>query len=203
MVGERGDPEWRGLPARAAVGFVIKLQELGGDMGLRRRNRADGRSGGIAPFTLLEIVTVVAIMAVVLGLALPSIGRIPVFLTLEGAAHPLQELLQDGGIRALHQGRTITIRATKNEEADSLTFTIKDGRPSGLYSPPQSKPVTIGPPIAVSFPDLSPDDEVVFRFFPDGGAAGPDLRLSLRGRVLRLGVSPLTGLVYRREEVAE
>jgi Tfp pilus assembly protein FimT len=164
------------------------------------RARADEGNMRTSRFTLLETVAVLAILTVVLGLALPAIGRIPVFLTLEGAAHPVQALLQDAGIRSLHQGKTVTVRVTKDVEADSLTFTIADGGPGGIYSPPQAGPVTVEAPVAVSFPDLEgTEQDVIYRFHPDGGASGPEMRLSLRGRVLILGVSPLTGLVYRRE----
>jgi Tfp pilus assembly protein FimT len=164
------------------------------------RPRVDEGAMRISRFTLLETVAVLAIMAVILGLALPTIGRIPVFLSLEGAAHPVQELLQDAGIRSLHQGKLVTVKVTKNVEADSLTFTITDAGPGGIYSPPQAGLVTVEPPIAVTFPELSTaDEDVVYKFYPDGGAAGPEMNLSLHGRILILGVSPLTGLVYRRE----
>ena len=154
-----------------------------------------------SPFTLLELVAVLAILTVVLGLALPAIGRIPLFLTLEGATHPVQELLQDAGIRALYQGRTVTVEASRNEESGVLTFTLKDAGQGGIYSPTRTWAVTVSPPVVVTFPELSPDDKVVYKFFPGGGAAGPEMVLVLRGHGLRLGVSPLTGLVYRREEV--
>lgn len=150
-------------------------------------------------FTLLETVAVLAILAVVLGLALPAIGRIPVFLTLEGSAHPVQALLQDAGIQALHRGQEVTVKVAKDVEADSLTFTLSGGGGGGIYSPPQSGAVTVGPPVAVSFPELAEGDDVAYVFHPGGTATGPEMRLTLRGRVLILGVSPLTGLVYRRE----
>jgi len=161
--------------------------------------RAFRGRGGAARFTLLETVAVLAILAVVLGLALPAIGRIPVFLTLEGSAHPVQALLQDAGIRALHQGQEVTVNVTKDVEADSLTFTISGGGGGGIYSPPQAGAVTVGPPVAVSFPELAEGDDVAYVFHPGGTATGPEMHLALRGRILILGVSPLTGLAYRRE----
>ena len=155
-------------------------------------------------FTLLELVAALAILSVVLGIALPMVGRIPAFLTLESAAHPLQTMLQEAGIRALHQGRLVTIRVARDLERETVSFTLEGegGGGAGLYSPAPTPPVTIAPPVTVLFPGIPDDQPVRFQFHPDGGADGPEVLLILRGRALRLGVSPLTGLPFRQEEDA-
>ena len=44
------------------------------------------------------------------------------------------------------------------------------------------------------------DDAPVFRFFPDGSAAGGKMRISLKGHVIVITVSQLTGIVSINED---
>ena len=84
------------------------------------------------------------------------------------------------------------------EEEDDPDFTLeslsdnsKRGNPLHIQRIPQN--------IEVDFPDYK-DEDIRYRFFPDGSASGPELTLTLQKRRIIVGISRLTGLAYSREE---
>ena len=156
-------------------------------------------------FTLIEIVTVVAIAMIISGIVLINL-KLPVFATLDGASKTIQKIFTDAATKSGLQGIEMIVayakdkqefvlyRASEEDDPDfSLEF-LKD-KPGSLLNAQR-----IVKKIKVEFPDYQDDEDIRFRFFPDGSASGPELTLTLNDRKIIVGISQLTGLAYTREE---
>lgn len=168
-------------------------------------------------FTLIEILTVLAIVALVLGVVMPRITRIPKRLVVEGARTSFVSILRECSVRAVASGRTIQARLDASgtgfvvtaapAEKDALSDSkLPDGSsgepedaPPGLVVPNQSN---YSVPSGVSWAEdytLDPDYLPVFTFYADGSASGPDLVYVVAERRFLLGVDRLTGRPEIRE----
>ncbi len=168
-------------------------------------------------FTLIEILTVLAIVAVVLGVVLPRVTRIPKRLAVEGARTSFVSVLRECSVRAVASGRTIQARldasgtgfvvtaapAEKDALSDSKLPDGSSGEPEdavpGLVVPNQSN---YSLPSGVAWDDESlpdPDNPPVFTFYADGSASGPDLVYVVAKRRFLLAVDRLTGRPEIRE----
>jgi type II secretory pathway pseudopilin PulG len=175
------------------------------------------RNGAKLPFTLLEMIAVVAILLITAAFILPKIGRIPPYIVVDEATGRVSALF----MQALAQGKEVRVNLVKNqlrvlgEKGDE-----KDKKPAGHsfhkflyeYTIPSEITVTVLEPGEGEwedgiryFHDETPEEESVeeeeddattrFVFHPDGSADGPSFELDLQGEKVRLSISPLTGIV--------
>jgi len=149
----------------------------------------------ITCFTLLEMIAVIVIILVIVGVVVPRAGRIPAFISLDRNAGQLQELLQDAGFQAQIRGEEIKVLYDREKQL----FRLSSGNNS-KYTIERTQ-CEILKPILVRFPQLEEDyeeTEIMYYFFADGTASGPEILLTFKGHKKILGVSPLTGLIYAR-----
>ncbi len=156
-------------------------------------------------FTLIEIVTVISIVLIISGIVLVNI-KLPVFATLDGATKTIRKIFTEASTQSGLQGIEMVVAFKKDKqefilyrasEEKDLTFTLeslKDRSESIL------EVQKIVKKIEIEFPDYKGDEDIKFRFFPDGSASGPELTLTLNDRKIIVGISQLTGLSYSREE---
>ena len=144
-----------------------------------------GRTGGrdCAGFTLLELLVVVALMALAASIALPLLSGKPTDnLRLRAAVYDLT-----GAIRATRAAAILR---------DTQAVLIVDVDHHTLTSPalPQrSFAAEIGAQLQVAAPERLSPSRGGIRFYPDGTSTGGDVRLSLHGRESRICVNWLTG----------
>jgi len=134
-------------------------------------------------FTILEMLVVLAIMALALGLAQPLIGKTADRLRLESAQTTLLNALKTTRAAAIIRGNEASLVI----DLDARTF----------QSP--ALPRTMLPPkveLALKVAGLEATDRshAEIRFYPDGSSTGGDLTLKLEERIARLCVHWLTGL---------
>jgi general secretion pathway protein H len=140
-----------------------------------------GRS--CAGFTLVEMLVVVALMALAAGIALPLLSGKPTdTLRLRAAVNDLT-----GAIR--------TTRATAILR-DTEAVLVFDVDRNALTSP-ALRQRSFAPDIAmrleVAAPERQSPSRGGIRFYPDGSSTGGEVVLSLRGRESRICVNWLTG----------
>jgi general secretion pathway protein H len=137
---------------------------------------------GAAGFTLLEVLVMLAILAVVAAFALPQLARPSDRVRLQGAAKEL--------VGALRMTRANAI--ARNVE----TVLVVDVAVRAFESPvvprrPLSPDIKVR--IKVAEPEQAGPSRGSFRFFPDGSSTGGDLTLGLGNREARICVYWLTG----------
>jgi general secretion pathway protein H len=136
-----------------------------------------------AGFTLLELLVVVALMALAVGVALPILNGKPTDnLRLRAAVYDLA-----GAVRATRSAAILRgTQAVLIVDVDHHTLTS-----SAL--PQRRFAADIVAQLQVAAPErLSPSGGGI-RFYPDGTSTGGDVRLSLHGRESRICVNWLTG----------
>ena len=159
-------------------------------------------------FTLIEVMVVLAIVMLLVGLSFSFIGRLPSGLLLQSTAASVDNLLASARSRALFQGKRIDI--SFDPEAKTLTLEQvalaaheeKHLRKKATFDSIKRRKndkYVIPSDVTVEFPDRA-DDAPVFRFFPDGTVASDEMRISIKGRVIVITVSQLTGIVSINEE---
>lgn len=143
-------------------------------------------------FTLVEIVAVLLVIMLILGIATAGIMRPRSSLVLQNAAYSLQLFLAGAAAQA---------QITGNEEA--VIFN-PDGKIFSRIAPAvsDSNPSAVSPISTFELPDVVTaefnevaEQEIKFRFLPDGSASCPAARLTCGGFSIELSVSPLTGNV--------
>jgi len=157
-------------------------------------------------FTLIEIVTVLAIVMIVSGIVLANM-KLPVFATLDETTKKIRRIFTEASTQTALQGKPISVaynsekkefllypseeEEDQNFSLEALTEKSRKGNPLYIQRVPED--------IEVEFPDYK-EEEVVYHFFPDGSASGPELTLTLKKRIIIVGISRLTGLAYSRED---
>ena len=147
---------------------------------------SDGRAAG---FSLVEMLVVLAILALAAGLGLPAIG----------ALLPAQRL-------------SAATEAVAGEIALLRTEALRTGRVTRLVFDPEanrflsSRPGAPGLAMAgvrtrVETPTMSRTEAGEIRFLPDGGSTGARITLTGPGGARTLTVSRATGAVRRAEAV--
>jgi len=133
-----------------------------------------------AGFTLMELLVVLALMALLTGLAAPRLRPDAPNLSLEARA-------MAGGLRAT---RSTALRA--NDER--LFLVDLAGRRYG--SPPQWTAVGLGVALETyAAAEEGGRDTAAIRFFPDGSSTGGRITLSAGGRTAAITVDWLSGAV--------
>jgi general secretion pathway protein H len=136
-----------------------------------------------AGYTLLELLVVVAIMALVASIAVPFIsGSASDTLQLNAAVHVLT-----GAIRATRANAILRdTQAVLIIDADKRTF-------SSPAIPARAFGSDIDAHLQVAEPERLSPSRGGIRFYPDGTSTGGDVRLSLHGHEARICVNWLTG----------
>lgn len=135
-------------------------------------------------FTLLELICVIAISALLVGIIIGRVGKVPAYLSFKNALSNISNVMDEASNQSELTGRQVVI------VYDNGAFYPKDNelkrRVSYLnYQMP--------PFIDVAFNDNSPVNKQ-FVFFPDGSSSGPDINFSFKGHNAVLKISKLTGM---------
>ena len=135
-------------------------------------------------FTLLEVLIVIAILALILGLFASRSGDHNKTLTLKGTGDALAEDLRLARADAILHGRETSLSVTRTPPG----WTGPTGNPVAL---PADMAITVASTRA--FGAVSTDDAV--RFEPDGSSTGASILLTAGARKLEVDVDWLTGRV--------
>ena len=152
-------------------------------------------------FSLIEMIAVIAIGMILLGVVTAGTRRAPVFLSLDTSARQIGNLL----VTASRQASATGVDMTVVYDGDTRIFRVVAASSSAdaavvpEYSSSLQKQFMaylLPDSIEVEFPELENDDKSAkFVLFPDGTGSGPETVLKLRGKSVKLHLSPLTGSV--------
>jgi general secretion pathway protein H len=145
------------------------------------RNRTAG-------FTLLEMLVVLAILALVMGFAGPLLSAGTEGVRLETASNELAAALRLTRSAAIMQNSEATLMI----DVDKRVF-------GSSAVPPRPFAADIQAKLTYASGIHSAPSDGGFRFFPDGSSTGGDVTLSLRGKQVKLCIDWLTGVVRRGE----
>lgn len=135
-------------------------------------------------FTLLELAIVFSIIMMVIGLALPRLGKLPVGVSLRNNVDKTRKLFLTGQLRAVATGKEQSVRYAQN------TFALKNSANDSL---------TLPPAISIAFPSavvsaFSDDNAIVFRVLPGGEVRGPGrIIFTMKKHAWAMTFSKLTG----------
>lgn len=134
-------------------------------------------------FTILELLVVLAIMALALALAQPLIGRTADRLRLESAQTALLNALKTTRAAAIIRGTEASLVIDLN----ARTF-------QSPALPMTMLPAKVELALKVAGLETTDRSHAEIHFYPDGSSTGGDLTLQLEDRIARLCVHWLTGL---------
>jgi general secretion pathway protein H len=135
-----------------------------------------------AGYTLLELLVVVAIMAVVATIAFPPVGRGSDRLRLDAAVHGISDVIRSTRAAAILRDQEAVV--VIDADAHSLSSSLVPAR--GFAS-------DISITAEVADPERLSPTRGGIRFYPDGTSTGANIRLSLHQREARICVNWLTG----------
>lgn len=144
--------------------------------------RGPGRAAG--GFTLLELIVTLAILAVVVALVMPSIGRGTESVRMRAEVAGFSALLRHARERAIVSQRPQAIVVEVNNQRVSLRAGGPDGEVRETRALPERLTVEATPPPALTV-----------QFDARGGSSGGDFRLSSGTITWRVTVDALTGRV--------
>ncbi len=117
-------------------------------------------------YTLVEIVVVIAILALFAGIVIMRVAKTPAFISAGKIANSIQNLFASASFMAQSSNEIIEIDFDK--ESRSFRIIKPDGENSN-HNEVLSETIPVG--MKFSFGDLE-EDRYVYRFFPDGMASG-------------------------------
>ena len=88
-----------------------------------------------AAFTLIEMMVVLAIVALIAGLALPMVGRLPEGLRIDECIGKIESAFRDAALRSRATGATVKVAL----DVESKQFTLEE------VSAPSLPPVAVTP----------------------------------------------------------
>ena len=135
-------------------------------------------------FTLLELVVTLSVLALAVGLAVPTIARSTDAIRVRADVAGFSALLRHARERAIV---TRTSQAVVVDPA-GRRINLVAGGPEGDVRESRALPERLTV-------EADPPPALVVRFEPQGGSSGGDFRLSSRGVVYRVTVDALTGRV--------
>lgn len=149
---------------------------------------------GILNFTLIEMVAVVAMILLLAGFVIWKVGKVPTYVMLESAVNGVRSVCAEASSMSLIQGKTVKV--AYNEE--NKTFSISGSGKSNML---KHRFMSCKLPDDIEIEKISPgEEEIEFMFFPDGSGSGPEISLSLKGHVIAIKISPLTGAILTEEK---
>ena len=169
-----------------------------------------------APFTLMEILVVLAILALITGLVLPHIGKLPEGLRVDTCIGVFENAFRDSALRARATGATVklVLNAENNE------FRLQEIKPSTAVPPPAADDASAGTVDGETSPaeghyngekvyplpngiewnldqwNAAADGPPAFTFYPNGECSGLPIEFSTGNRKLRLAAEHLTAMPH-------
>lgn len=144
--------------------------------------RPRSRRSSAAGFTLMEMLIVIAIVALAAAVAMPILARPADGMRLQATARDLMNALRLTRAMAIARNAEMALAI----DVDKHTFASAAIRTQS-FGPDMTAELTF------ARPEQTAQSAGGFRFFPDGSSTGGDVRLRLRGREARICVSWLTG----------
>ena len=150
------------------------------------RGKAVGRADG---FTLLELIVTLAIVAVVVGLTIPTIGRSTETVRVRAEVAGFSALLRHARERA------IVTQTPQAVVVDVIghRISVRAGGPEGELRETRVLPARVTV-------EATPPPALTVRFEPHGGSSGGDFRLASGAIAYRVTVDALTGRVRSRRQ---
>jgi general secretion pathway protein H len=145
-------------------------------------DRSQPGHSSAAGFTLLEMLIVVAVLALAMAVAMPTFMRPSDGVQLQATGRNLVNALRL--TRAMAIARNVEIALVI--DVDKRTFSSTAIRPQS-FSPDMTAELTFAES------ERTARSTGGFRFFPDGSSSGGDVRLRLHGREATICVNWLTG----------
>lgn len=158
-------------------------------------------------FTLLELIVVLMVGALLLGLVVGRIGKLPAFASLDRTAHDIERLMSYASWLSLRHGREIKVNiGIETGQIEIISDLREPGKEDGYTNFVADKSLadkymklSVPEYVKLTAPALEPDEDVVFCCYPDGTASSPELFMTLGKHALKLWMSPLTGMIMRKE----
>jgi len=145
------------------------------------RGEAIARARG---FTLLELIVTMAIVAVVVGLTIPTIGRSTEAIRVRAEAAGFSALLRHARERAIVSQKAQAVVV----DVAAHRISVRAGGPEGEVRETRALPERLTV-------EASPPPALTVRFEPQGGSSGGDFRLTSGAVTYRVTVDALTGRV--------
>ena len=167
-----------------------------------------------SPFTLIEVVVVLAIVALIAGLVLPLVGRLPEGLRIDKCISGIEAAFQDAALRSRATGATVKVvvdvakKQLQLEELPALPLPPVAASPAaavpagaapdaaredGRYSGGKTYALPNGIQWRLEERDSGQDGAPAYFFYPNGEAAGPRLEFATGDRRFNLDMDRLTG----------
>lgn len=135
-------------------------------------------------FTLLELICVMAISALLVGLVIGRVGKVPAYLSFKNALFNVANVMDEASNRSELTGKKIVILYDNGSLYPEDNRIKRSGSMMSYQLPPF---------VDVSFNSNVPNKKQ-FVFFPDGSSSGPDMSFSFKGHTATLKLSKLTGM---------
>jgi Tfp pilus assembly protein FimT len=150
------------------------------------------RKPQIKNFTLIELITVLAIIVLIIGLVAGRVGKLPVFITLDNQVNKVKKLFVSARSRAQLQGKDFAVKYN----ADAKKFYIEELTADSEEGKKLSNRTfcKLADSIEVKTDDCSAS-EIAFEFYQDGSAYGPTIYFQLKKHKTMLQVSSLSGAI--------